>query len=34
MEERLRAGGRAPQQASMEELETLWQAAKQEEKQG
>jgi nucleoside triphosphate diphosphatase len=34
MEERLRASGRAPQQASMEELETLWQAAKQEEKQG
>jgi ATP diphosphatase len=34
MEERLRAGGRGPQQASMEELETLWQAAKQEEKQG
>jgi len=34
MEERLRASGRAPQQASMEELETLWQAAKQGEKQG
>jgi nucleoside triphosphate diphosphatase len=34
MEERLRASGRAPQQASMDELETLWQAAKQEEKQG
>jgi len=34
MEESLRASGRAPQQASMEELETLWQAAKQGEKQG
>jgi ATP diphosphatase len=34
MEERLRAGGRAPLQASMDELETLWQEAKQEEKQG
>ena len=34
MEERLRASGRAPQQASMDELETLWQAAKQEENQG
>jgi ATP diphosphatase len=34
MEERLRASGRAPLQASMDELETLWQAAKQEEKQG
>jgi nucleoside triphosphate diphosphatase len=32
MEERLRAGGRAPQQASMDELETLWQQAKQQEK--
>jgi nucleoside triphosphate diphosphatase len=32
MEERLRASGRAPQQASMEELEMLWQQAKQEEK--
>jgi MazG family protein len=32
MEERLRASGRAPQQASMEELETLWQQAKQQEK--
>jgi MazG family protein len=32
MEERLRAGGRAPQQASMDELETLWQQAKQREK--
>jgi nucleoside triphosphate diphosphatase len=32
MEERLRASGRAPQQASMDELETLWQKAKQQEK--
>lgn len=32
MEERLRAGGRTPQQASMDELERLWQQAKQEEK--
>jgi len=32
MEERLRASGRAPQQASMDELETLWQQAKQHEK--
>src|SRR5208282_3913373 len=32
MEERLLAGGRTPQQASMEELETLWQQAKQQEK--
>jgi nucleoside triphosphate diphosphatase len=32
MEERLRAGGRTPQQASMDELETLWQQAKQQEK--
>ena len=32
MEERLRAGGRAPQQASMDELETLWQQAKRAEK--
>ncbi len=31
MEEQLRAGGRAPQQASMDELETLWQEAKQQE---
>ena len=34
MEERLRVGGRAPQQASMDEMETLWQAAKRKEKQG
>jgi MazG family protein len=32
MEERLREGGRTPQQASMDELETLWQQAKREEK--
>jgi MazG family protein len=32
MEERLRASGRAPQQASVDELETLWQEAKQREK--
>ncbi len=32
MEERLRASGRAPQQASMDELESLWQQAKQREK--
>jgi nucleoside triphosphate diphosphatase len=33
MEERLAAGGRAPQQASMDELETLWQESKRQEKQ-
>jgi len=33
MEERLRAGGRGPEQASMDELEELWQQAKQQEKQ-
>jgi len=33
MEERLRASGRTPQQASMDELETLWQEAKRLEKQ-
>ncbi|MBZ5547462.1 MAG: nucleoside triphosphate pyrophosphohydrolase [Acidobacteriia bacterium] len=33
MEERLRASGRGPQQASMNELEELWQQAKQQEKQ-
>jgi nucleoside triphosphate diphosphatase len=33
MEERLRARGRGPQQASMGELEELWQQAKQREKQ-
>jgi len=32
MEERLRATGRTPQQASMSELEDLWQQSKQEEK--
>jgi ATP diphosphatase len=32
MEERLRAAGRGPQQASMDELEQLWQQAKQQEK--
>jgi MazG family protein len=32
MEERLHASGRAPQQASMDELEALWQQAKQQEK--
>ena len=32
MEERLRASGRTPQQASMSELEELWQQSKQEEK--
>ena len=32
MEERLRDRGRAPQQASMDELETLWKQAKQQEK--
>jgi MazG family protein len=32
MEERLRASGRDPQQASMDELETLWQQAKLQEK--
>jgi nucleoside triphosphate diphosphatase len=31
MEDRLRATGRVPQQASMDELETLWQQAKQQE---
>jgi MazG family protein len=31
MEERLRASGRTPQQASMEELNSLWQQAKQQE---
>ena len=32
MEERLRASGRGPQQASVEELEDLWQQAKRQEK--
>jgi MazG family protein len=34
MEERLRAAGRTPEQASMEELESLWQQAKQQEQKG
>ena len=33
MEEQLRAGGRTPQQAAMEELESLWQRAKQKERE-
>ncbi len=33
IEEQLRASGRGPQQASMEELESLWQQAKQLEKE-
>ncbi len=32
MEEQLRASGRTPQQATMEELESLWQHAKQQER--
>jgi len=32
MEEQLNAAGRTPAQASMEELESLWQRAKQEER--
>ena len=32
MEDQLRASGRVPQQASMEEMESLWQQAKQQEK--
>jgi nucleoside triphosphate diphosphatase len=32
MEEKLRASGRTPQQASLEELESLWQESKQQEK--
>jgi nucleoside triphosphate diphosphatase len=32
MEENLRSSGRSPQQASIEELESLWQAAKRQEK--
>jgi MazG family protein len=32
MEDQLRTSGRTPQQASMEELESLWQQAKQQEK--
>jgi uncharacterized protein YabN with tetrapyrrole methylase and pyrophosphatase domain len=33
IEERLAASGRAPQHASMDELETLWQESKKQEKQ-
>jgi uncharacterized protein YabN with tetrapyrrole methylase and pyrophosphatase domain len=33
MEQRLAGGGRAPQQASMDELEALWQESKKQEKQ-
>jgi uncharacterized protein YabN with tetrapyrrole methylase and pyrophosphatase domain len=32
MEDQLRAAGRTPQQAPMDELESLWQQAKQQEK--
>jgi uncharacterized protein YabN with tetrapyrrole methylase and pyrophosphatase domain len=31
MEDRLRTAGRTPHEASMEELESLWQQAKQQE---
>ena len=31
MEDQLRASGRSPSEASMEELEALWQQAKQQE---
>ncbi|MBZ5572003.1 MAG: nucleoside triphosphate pyrophosphohydrolase [Acidobacteriia bacterium] len=34
MEEQLRSSGRTPQQTSMEELESLWQQAKQQERSG
>jgi nucleoside triphosphate diphosphatase len=34
MEDQLRAAGRGPQQASLEELETLWQNSKQQERPG
>jgi len=33
MEEQLRASGRSPRQATMEELESLWQQAKQQERE-
>jgi uncharacterized protein YabN with tetrapyrrole methylase and pyrophosphatase domain len=33
VEEKLRESGRSPEQASMEELESLWQRAKQEERE-
>jgi uncharacterized protein YabN with tetrapyrrole methylase and pyrophosphatase domain len=32
MEDQLRASGSSPEQASMEELESLWQQAKQQER--
>jgi MazG family protein len=34
MEQQLKSGGRTPQQATMDELESLWQQAKQEETTG
>jgi tetrapyrrole methylase family protein/MazG family protein len=34
MEERLRESGRSAEHAPMEELESLWQQAKREEKRG
>jgi len=34
MEDRLSASGRSPQQVSMDELESLWQQAKQQEREG
>ncbi len=34
MEEQLRAAGRSPQQASMDELESLWQSSKEKERLG
>ncbi len=34
MEEQLRSGGRAPQEASMDELESLWQNSKDKERSG
>jgi len=33
MEEQLRASGRSPEQSSMEELESLWQQAKRQERE-
>jgi uncharacterized protein YabN with tetrapyrrole methylase and pyrophosphatase domain len=33
MEDELRTSGRSPQQASMEELESLWRQAKQQEQE-
>jgi ATP diphosphatase len=32
VEERLRSNGRSPQEASMEELESLWQQSKQQKR--